>query len=834
MDKFMKVGIIGGTGMPGNHTENAVVAKGYKLVLIHGKASYLPKLTGMNWQNRIVGILLFFMLAAAPSNAQTLRGTVRDGDNGSFLKGAEVQLSSLMEQNTPLETVVTDSLGAFRFANLKAGYYHCKIVLSGYESHVRTEVLVAAGKETTLDIALRRATLALPELIITANNDVGRRRSQPLSEISLTREQTLRYPATFFDPARLAMAAPGVAGSDDQANGLSVRGHTPGAIRWRLEGVDIVNPNHLSNAGTFSDLPASASGGVLMFSAQLIDRSALLTGAFPAGYGDATGGIMDIYLRRGNAERAEYTVQAGLIGVDLAAEGPFSSAKKASYLVNYRYSAVGLLGKMGVSFGNESITFQDLSLNLHFPTKKAGEFTLFGMGGLSSNNFVHTEDREAIKTYKELLDIDYYGKTGLAGISHLMSLGKNAWIKSVLIGSVQRNERTTRAAFSDIAENSAESGTDTKIAGNITAHKRVNIQNRLRGGISWSNRQFNGHAHRLATTYYQDTPEYLHFWQPWAEWEWSSARQKTILKGGLHTHWAAFNGAFSAEPRLTVAHRTGKRSRIAGSWGLYSEAQPIWLYLGTDSASGGKAYNRNLDFTRSQQATLRFDYTLNDHIRLYSEVFAQKLWDIPVYADRLNAFSLANQVEGFIAQDALTNKGRGRHYGLEMAAEHLFDNGYFWSANVTLLKVDYTGSDGVWRQSRWSARHIANITAGKEWTIAPKGARMRTFGISTRANWREGFLDVPVTPARNPFDASIRVKEAPVYSRRLPDFYRVDLRCYWKRNIADRRNSTFAIDFQNVTNARNVAYYYYEPFTQKEETKLQLGLIPNLSWKLEF
>jgi len=790
----------------------------------------------LRWWRYLVAVYLLF--PGSPLSGQSLRGIIRDADNGAYLKGVKVQLIPTVAQNSLIEPVLTDSIGVFRFPTLKAGYYRCEVSLNGFEYRAFTEISVASGKETALDIALRRASVALPELTVSADN-IGRRRSQVLSEISLTREQTLRYPATFFDPTRLAQAAPGVAGADDQANGISVRGHTPNAVRWRLEGVDIVNPNHLPGAGTFSDLPAAASGGVLMFSAQLIDRSALLTGAFPAGYGDATGGIMDIYLRRGNTEHPEYTVQAGLIGVDLAAEGPFSRQKKASYLVNYRYSFVGLLGQMGISFGNESIAFQDLSLNLHFPTKKAGEFTFFGMGGQSSNVFAHTENRDEIKAYKELLDIDYSGKTGLAGVTHLISLGKKAWLKTVLIGSIQQNERTINSVFADITENSRESGTDSRMAGNATAQRRINNQNRLRGGLNWSSRQFDGRSRRIQEVYYRSSPEPLHFWQPWAEWEWNSAAQKTTLKGGLHTHLAAFNGNFSVEPRLMATHRLSKKSLISGSWGLYSEAQPTWLYAGIDSVETGAGhqdlmYHRELNFTRSQQASLRFDYRVNQHIRVYSEVFAQQLWDIPISFSQSNAFSLVNQVEGLISKDALTNGGRGRHYGIEITVERLFNNGLFWNTNLTFLKVDYTGSDKVWRQSRWSAGNIANITVGKEWLIAPKGARLRTFGVSGRATYRDGFLDVPVTADRNPFDTRVRVQNAPVYTKRLPDFYRIDLRCYWKRHIADRRNSTFAIDFQNVTNARNVAYYYYEPFTQKTATKLQLGLIPNLSWKLEF
>ena len=82
-------------------------------------------------------------------------------------------------------------------------------------------------------------------------------------------------------------------------------------------------------------------------------------------------------MRKGNEEQREYTAQIGLIGIDLAAEGPFHKDYAASYLVNYRYSTLGLLSQMGVQLGDEEVAFQDLSFNVSLPTKKFGNLTIF-------------------------------------------------------------------------------------------------------------------------------------------------------------------------------------------------------------------------------------------------------------------------------------------------------------------------------------------------------------------------------------------------------------------------------------------------------------------------
>ncbi|MBL7809100.1 MAG: carboxypeptidase-like regulatory domain-containing protein, partial [Saprospiraceae bacterium] len=261
-------------------------------------------------------LFLLFVIALSTTmiSAQTLRGTVRDADNGNPVVGATITLKYLRQQTDPV-SLATSPEGSFLFEKIRAGYYAVSIAAQGYENQTITEINVSSGKEQVLEIQLQKSSAQLSEVTILATQP-GRRALLPLGEIPLTRDQTLRLPAMFFDPGRLATAYPGVAQTDDGTNQMSIRGNSPSAMRWRLEGVDIVNPNHLPNAGTFGDRTSAAGGGVLMFSAQLLDNSSLLTGAMPAGYGDALGGVMDMNLRKGNTRQHEFTAQAGLIGLD--------------------------------------------------------------------------------------------------------------------------------------------------------------------------------------------------------------------------------------------------------------------------------------------------------------------------------------------------------------------------------------------------------------------------------------------------------------------------------------------------------------------------------------
>ncbi|MDB4443674.1 carboxypeptidase-like regulatory domain-containing protein, partial [Saprospiraceae bacterium] len=279
---------------------------------------------------------------------QTIRGYVYDGYTHNPLQGASVSLVKTQIGTT------TDLEGTYRLDEVPVGRYSLQISFVGYETLTIAEILLESGKELVLEIALKESSSSLTEVVVKSTTPNLRDKILPSAEV-LSIEETLRLPATFYDPARLVLSYAGVATNNDQANHMIIRGNSPNNMSWRLEGVEIVNPNHTSNAGTSSDRPSRNGGGVNMLSAQLLGNSTFMRGAFSAQYGNALSGIMDMNFRKGNNEKHEFTGQIGVIGIDLAAEGPLFKKNGATYLINYRYSTLGLLGSAGVDLGDEAI-----------------------------------------------------------------------------------------------------------------------------------------------------------------------------------------------------------------------------------------------------------------------------------------------------------------------------------------------------------------------------------------------------------------------------------------------------------------------------------------------
>ncbi|MDZ7646940.1 MAG: Plug domain-containing protein, partial [Cytophagales bacterium] len=219
-------------------------------------------------------------------------------------------------------------------------------------------------------------------------------------------EETRKFAAAVNDPARAAVSFAGVVSTDDGNNSISIRGNSPTGLLWRMEGVDIPNPNH------FADV-ASSGGGISILSTQLLSNSDFSTGAFAAEYGNALAGVFDLNLRKGNNEKREYTVQAGFLGLDVAAEGPFSKNYRGSYLINYRYSTLSVLSNLGLNVGDAVTNFQDLSYNIYLPTKKLGNFSLFGFGGLSDQNQNAKKDSTLWEEEYQRYDYTYFSNTGV-------------------------------------------------------------------------------------------------------------------------------------------------------------------------------------------------------------------------------------------------------------------------------------------------------------------------------------------------------------------------------------------------------------------------------------
>ncbi len=378
----------------------------------------------------LVLLLITFSANAQTVLTQTIKGTVLDKDSEMPLIGANVMITSTAE----MMGTSTDIDGNFRIENVPIGRHSIQISYLGYEESNLQSVLLTSGKELSLNIELQEALNQMTEVVVTAQHD----KTKPINELatvsarSFSVEETARYAGSLFDPARMAQNYAGVTvggGSSDLFNEIIVRGNSPKGVMWRLEGIEIPNPNHFGGMG-------NSGGGISMLSSTTLSNSDFYTGAFPAEFGNATSGVFDLNMRKGNNEKREYSFMIGALGVEAGLEGPFGKNYKGSYLLNYRYSTLGLLNAIGLNPAGDVLpAYEDLSFKVNLPTNGYGTFAIFGLAGKN----IASQTAEADSTKWEDEDgkwsFEERQKVGTIGVSHKMILTPTSYLRTVVAAS---------------------------------------------------------------------------------------------------------------------------------------------------------------------------------------------------------------------------------------------------------------------------------------------------------------------------------------------------------------------------------------------------------------
>ncbi|MFC2116653.1 carboxypeptidase-like regulatory domain-containing protein [Bacteroidota bacterium] len=379
----------------------------------------------MRIPNVILGIALLNAIcykANAQELTQVIRGQVIDIESQSPLSFATI---TVITSDSLLGTIADDN-GNFRFKKVPIGRYDIKVSYMGYETQVIPELLVSTGKETVLTIKMKEQFAKLEGVVVKAYT----KKDKPLNSMATASARTFsveearRYAGGWDDPGRLVSSFAGITTENLRDNTIIIRGNSPKGLLWRLEGIEIPNPNHFANMATFG------GGGVSALSALVVDNSDFFTGAFPAEYGNAISGVFDIKLRSGNNEKYEHAIQLGTLGIDISSEGPIGKESKASYLFNYRYSTFGLIKPiLPQEIKNFVPVYQDLCFKIRMPTKKYGIFSIWGLAAQNKEDFEAEKDTALWETIDDrIYGALTQGMVGI-GINHRLILPKKCLFK---------------------------------------------------------------------------------------------------------------------------------------------------------------------------------------------------------------------------------------------------------------------------------------------------------------------------------------------------------------------------------------------------------------------
>lgn len=752
---------------------------------------------------------------------QTLRGVVNDRASGHPIPYATIQLTDI-----PGLGMMCDSLGRFALPKVPVGRHSVQASFMGYESATVREILVTSAKEVYLEIALQESVNELSEVVVRAHN-----RNEAMNKMAvagarmLSVEEASRYAGGFDDPARLVASFAGVTPSVSN-NGISIHGNAPHLLQWRLEDVEIPNPNH------FADI-ATLGGGILSsLSAQVLGNSDFFTGAFPAEYGNAVSGVFDMKLRNGNNQRNENTFQVGIMGIDFASEGPLSKKHKASYIFNYRYSTTGLLN---VDLGGK-MDYQDLNFKLNFPTRHAGTFAVWGTALL---------DKYKSSLEKNPDKWDYLEDAGqgcstqymaAGGVTHRYFFNENTLLKTTLAGTYSDQEaiQTTYDREFNPSPNIDQNSRSTNLILTSSLNRKVNNRFTNKTGLTFTKMFYNMNLELapfidqpLETISKGDGNTSLISAYNSSAW---GINDKLSLNFGLHGQLLTLNNRWTLEPRASLKWQTNTRTSFALAYGMYSRMEKMDVYFVKTQSTGDRSVNKNLYFTKAHHLMLSFAYKVSENTSLKVEPYIQFLYDVPVMRD--SSFSVLNRDEFFV-ENALVNKGRGRNFGVDFTWERALNKGLYYMITASLFDSRYCGGDGVWHNTRFNRKYVLNGLIGKEWMLGRNKQNILSVNLKLTLQGGERYAPIDVEATMDHPDKEVQYDEMRAYSiQRSPMLignYTVSYRIN-KRRVSHE----FSVKGLNFTGSKEFIQHLYNIKTGKIEVSEQKTGLTNISYKIEF
>ncbi|MES2591441.1 MAG: TonB-dependent receptor [Bacteroidota bacterium] len=783
-------------------------------------------------------IFLCCIVNGQTTYTQTLRGKVIDTDSKSPLFGANI---ILLNSDTLIGST-TDVDGKFRLENVPVGRRSIKVSSIGYDDAVLSNIIITSAKEMVLTIELREKVYSAETIEIVAEKDKTKANNDlvSVSARNFQAEETNRYAGSRGDPSKMVANYAGVSSGNDARNDIIVRGNSPLGVLWRLEGVDIPNPNHFSSQG-------ATGGPVSMLNNNLLGNCDFLTGAFPAEYGNKVAAVFDLKLRNGNNEKTEFTGQIGVNGIELGAEGPISKKQGSSYLVNYRYSTLEVFNRLGINFGvSASPKYQDVSYKINIPTAKAGIFTFWGVGGSSSISLLDSKQKTSDWSFTSKgEDLVFNTSMGAAGISNTYFFNSSVSGKlslsasgSKFLATIDTLSPVDKSKFLFVKNNS----TEANIIANYTLTAKINARHLIKTGVTYQTIYFDAHAFEYVPIY----SKYIHklevnnstagLLQSFVHWQFRPT-EKITLNSGVHYQNFLLNNTWAVEPRLGLRFQLSPKQNLNFGYGMHSQMQPIIYYFYENYIPATDQYyrsNRDLDISKSHHVILSYDYNFAKNYRFKCEGYYQYVYNVPVQKNWNSSFSMinvGNALEGIPLVDSLENKGDGENHGVEFTIEKFFSKHFYFLTTTSLYQSTYRGSDKKTYHTSYDGGYVLNTLAGYELTLGK--SKNRALSLDLKYTQAGGNRYTPIDLEKSKALGTAVYVDSEAFSKKLKDYSRFDLKLSYKTNRKKTSQSLY-ITIENIFDMQNILRQTYDHDKQAIQTEYQFGLFPYGGYRIEF
>jgi len=782
----------------------------------------------------ILVLIVVTTILKAQNFQQTIRGKVLDKETHQPLPGASV----ILLNSNPIIGVISDADGEYVIKNVPIGRQGITVTFIGYNNSEAKNIMVQTGKESVINIELVEKVENLNEVTVSAvkQKDKALNDMALISSRSFAIEQTERFAGSIGDPARMVGNYAGVAMQNDTRNDIVIRGNSPIGIIWKLDDIEIPNPNHFGSLGT-------TGGPVSMINNNLLSNSDFYTGAFPSEFSNGISGAFDLRMRSGNNSKTEFIGQVGFNGFELGAEGPFSKNSKASYLISGRYSTLAFMHFIGFGTGTGTAVpyYQDITLKIDLPTKKFGKFSLFGLYGASHIDIGGDKNDTSSNSYNmHGMHTKFSSGLNVIGLTNLYFFNSKTRLKTVLsaqtsgniisVDLFKVNPEYTQQYF-------RSNNSQKKISVALHLKSKFNSKNNIGVGCYLD---YNI-ANLLDSIYLQENNRFSTLrnvdgnfltYRAYTQFQHKFTDDLTAY-AGINLFSVSLNNEISIEPRAGIEWKFTPLQTISFGFGMHSQMQPNQIYFLQYNDTINNKYiqtNKKIGLSKADHFVLGYSFLLSTNLKFKFETYYQNLYNIPI-SHLEKEFSMINAGADFIIPivDSLQNKGVGKNYGVEFTIEKYLDKGYYFLFTSSIFDSKYKGEDNIWRNTAFNSNYIFNLLAGYEFKIGKKS--FMTFDAKTVYSGGKRYIPIDISASNAAEELKYDYTQS--YKNKYEDYFRLDLRIGFKIN-GKKISQEFAIDLQNVTVNKSTFTQGYDANTKEIYSTFQQGFYPMFLYRVQF
>lgn len=720
-------------------------------------------------------------------SAQILHGRVIDSTSGIGVANSEIILKS----EIVFYKTKTDSLGFFKFANLKKKNYSLKISKLGYKK--KYDNIFIIEDSVFVQIFIQDTLLTTQEVKVSGKRPALLNES--FGEYTVEMKLAEKMPANFDDPNRTINNSAATITVNDFYNSIIIRGNSPTNTIYKVEGIEIPNPNHFATK-------EGLNGSISMLHNNALNAINLKTLNFDATHGNAIAGVFSYQLKKEIASPNATKIQAGVLGINAQSEGTLAKFSKSTYLARYRYSTLGILSAFGLNYKNAPLpTYQDAQVTLNLSNSTLKNLKIWFIGG--KNTLI--EDKGNIVTTDNLL--------GILGTTFNYDVTTKTNLEFGIMGSLSKNNVLDEYKVLQLIDK-------TDYSRNILRGQAVfktHISNKFlcKYGVTLSNQRIE----YMSDSIYNESNIKQYF----ITGIYTPNKYMTI-EAGSHALYSSSIAKISNrntiyEPRFKFDLFLPQHWSLNLSLGHFSQIENPIIYIN----------NTDLSFSRSYNSSIGINKKLGNDINFKVELYYQYLYGIPTCITQgfegvsfINSPSFSNNL-------TFNRHGKGINKGIEFLFEKSLSNNWFANISGSVFDSKYLVNDSVWLSTRYDLGYAGNFILGKSFNFSKN--RELDFGIKLNTSGGQYLPEIDYNSSQNTH--STKYINGFYLTQKASSYSKIDLQISYNKQYP-KMKVEWKLDIMNLLNKKNMLAQYYNTTTNSIQNQYMLGIIPSLSCRLSF